>query len=194
VSVYLRLQLTCFLLSAICCWGFVYLEFSWAHAPFVFSSIQSYPPFAIAVFFYLEFTWGGAPPPLSSGACHTLATVGSLSLTKCTGGVMHSCLLRLARLFTVPWGSAPSPLSRAQGTPSSLLRAFFFSAACLLFSLVFLSFFPGWGSVCPGGYADLSQGCLWEYHMPLSSPGGLLLPSQLGASNWWRRSPPGFSI
>jgi hypothetical protein len=37
--------------------GFVYLEFSWTHAAFVFSSIQPYPLFAIAVFFfYLEFT------------------------------------------------------------------------------------------------------------------------------------------
>jgi hypothetical protein len=38
---------------------------------------------------------------------------------------------------------------------------------CLLLSF---SFFPGWGLVCPGGYADLAQGCLWEYRMPLSSP------------------------
>jgi hypothetical protein len=41
--------------------GFVYLEFSWTHAPFVFSSIQPYSHVAIAVFFYyLEFAWGGA--------------------------------------------------------------------------------------------------------------------------------------
>jgi hypothetical protein len=45
--------------------GFIYLEFSWTHAPFVFSSIQPYPHVAIAVLFYLEFTWGGALPPLS---------------------------------------------------------------------------------------------------------------------------------
>jgi hypothetical protein len=25
------------------------------------------------------------------------------------------------------------------------------------------SFFPGWRSFCPGGYAALAQGCLWEY-------------------------------
>jgi hypothetical protein len=31
-------------------------------------------------------------------------------------------------------------------------------------------FFPGWGLVCPEGYADLAQGCLWKYRMPLSSP------------------------
>jgi hypothetical protein len=48
-------------------------------------------------------------------------------------------------------------------------------ATCLLLLLFihfgFFSFFPGWGSVCPGGYADLAQGCLWEYRVPLSSPG-----------------------
>jgi hypothetical protein len=31
---------------------------------------------------------------------------------------------------------------------------------CLLLSF---SFFHGWGLVHPGGYADLAQGCLWEY-------------------------------
>jgi hypothetical protein len=41
--------------------GFVYLEFSWMHAPFVFSSTQPYPYFAIAVlFYYLDFAWGDA--------------------------------------------------------------------------------------------------------------------------------------
>jgi hypothetical protein len=39
---------------------------------------------------------------------------------------------------------------------------------------VFFSFFPGCESVCPRGYADLAQGCLWEYRVPLSSPCGLL--------------------
>jgi hypothetical protein len=42
------------------------------------------------------------------------------------------------------------------------------------------SFFPGWGSVCPGGYANLAQGCLWEYHVPFSSPCGLCLPKPSG--------------
>jgi hypothetical protein len=56
------------------------------HALFVFSSIQPYLPAAIAVFFYLEGTWGCAPLPLSIGACYTLATIGSLSFSKHTGG------------------------------------------------------------------------------------------------------------
>jgi hypothetical protein len=73
--------------------------------------------------------------------------------------------------------------------PTLFASCLFFSAACLLFSLVFFSFFPGCGSVCPGGYTDLSQGCLWEYCMLSSSPGGLLLPSRLGAGVWWHKIP-----
>jgi hypothetical protein len=45
------------------------------HAPFVFSSMQPYLPFAIAVLFYLAFVWGCALTPLSGGACHTSAAV-----------------------------------------------------------------------------------------------------------------------
>jgi hypothetical protein len=87
----------------------------------------------------------------------------------------------------------PSPLFGDRDTPPSLLHVFFFFlAACLLFSLFF--FPPGWELVCPWGYADLAQGCLWEYCVPLSSPGGLLLPSRLGAGIWWHKNPPGFSI
>jgi hypothetical protein len=55
------------------------------HAPFVFSSIQAYLPVAIAVHFYLEFEWGSALPPLSGGACHTLAASRCLPLSKHTG-------------------------------------------------------------------------------------------------------------
>jgi hypothetical protein len=40
------------------------------------------------------------------------------------------------------------------------------SHVSLLFSLLISQFlfFPGWRSVCPGGYAALAQACLWEYH------------------------------
>jgi hypothetical protein len=50
----------------------------------------------------------------------------------------------------------------------------------LLLNIQFFSFFPGWGLVCPGGYADLAQDCLWEYHVPLGSPCGLRLPKPSG--------------
>jgi hypothetical protein len=70
----------------------------------------------------------------------------------------------------------PSPSFGTQGALTSLLCLF--CCYCLLFS--FFSFFPGWGSVCPGGYADLAQGCLWEYCVPLSSPCGPCLPKLSG--------------
>jgi hypothetical protein len=93
-------------------------------------------------------------------------------------GVCHSfCLLWAACLFTVPWGIAPLPLFVTQGTPSSLLHVFLL--LLLLFIQFFFSFFPRWRSVCPGGYGDLAQGCLLEYHVPLSSP-FLCLPKPSG--------------
>jgi hypothetical protein len=81
------------------------------------------------------------------------------------------------------------PPPRRSGHPT-LFATHLFCCCCRLF---IFSFFPWWGLVCPEGYADLAQGCLWEYCMPLSSPDGL--PSGLGAGVWqWHRSPPGFSI
>jgi hypothetical protein len=87
------------------------------------------------------------------------------------GVCRHSSLLWLAYCegFHPPFG--------AQGTPPSLLRVFFVVIAHYLVSF---SFFPGWGSVCPGGYADLAQGSLWEYHVLLSSPCGQCLPKPSG--------------
>jgi hypothetical protein len=76
-------------------------------------------------------------------------------------------------------GGLPLPHFGAQGALPSSLRVCF-CCCCLLFSFFFF-FFPESGSVCLGGYADLAQGCLWEYRMPLSSPGGLRLPK-------WSRS------
>jgi hypothetical protein len=45
------------------------------------------------------------------------------------------------------------------------LLCVFFSVACLLLLLLLL--FAGQGSLCPGGYADFSQGWLWENHVLL---------------------------
>jgi hypothetical protein len=70
----------------------------------------------------------------------------------------------------------PSPPLRHSCCPT-LFATCLYCSYCLLLSF---SFFPGWGSVCPGGYADLAQGCLWEYHIPLSSPCGLLHPKPSG--------------
>jgi hypothetical protein len=70
----------------------------------------------------------------------------------------------------------PSLYLLRSGHPT-LFTMCLFCCYCLLFSF---SFFPGWGSDCPGGYADLAQGCLWEYHVPLSSPCGPRLPKSSG--------------
>jgi hypothetical protein len=69
-----------------------------------------------------------------------------------------------------------SPL-RSSGRPTLFAMCLF----CYCFSVSL--FFPRWGLVCPGGYADLAQGCLWEYHIPLNSLCGLRLPKLSGC---WR--------
>jgi hypothetical protein len=70
----------------------------------------------------------------------------------------------LACLFTVLQGIPLPPSSELRGPH---LFAMCLYCYCLLLSF---SFLPGWGPVCPGGYADLAQGCLWEYCIPLSLP------------------------
>jgi hypothetical protein len=81
----------------------------------------------------------------------------------------------------------PSPTLQCSGHPA--LFATCLSSYCLLFSF---SFFSGWGLVCPGGYADLAQGCLWEYCVPLSSPCGLHLPKWSGLWRLAARKPSWF--
>jgi hypothetical protein len=54
-------------------------------------------------------------------------------------------------------GSLP-PIVSAQGAPPSFQRVLIVLIAYYSVSL----FFPGWKSVCPGGYAALAQACLWE--------------------------------
>jgi hypothetical protein len=120
---------------------------------------------------YLQLTWevGLPPSPVEfSSLCHFYK-------------LSHSWLLGMCCLLPSPaslWGISPPHLFGTQGTPPSLLRVFFVVIAYYSVSL----FFPGWGSVCPGGYADLAQGCLWEYRVPLSSPCGLHLPKPSGHS------------
>jgi hypothetical protein len=59
----------------------------------------------------------------------------------------------------------PSPSLWSSGCPT-FFDTCLYCSYCLLLSF---PFFPGWRSVCPGGYVDLAQGFLWEYHIPLSS-------------------------
>jgi hypothetical protein len=52
------------------------------------------------------------------------------------------------------------PIFGAPGAPPSFQRVLIVLIAYYSVSL----FFPGWRSVCPGGYAALAQACLWGYH------------------------------
>jgi hypothetical protein len=103
----------------------------------------------------------------------------------------RSCLLWPSLFTYSSVRDSPSPLFGAHGTTPSLLCVFIVVIAYYSVS----PFFLGCGSVCPGGYAGLAQGYLWEYHVPLSSPYCPHLPSCLGTSIWWQPGgPPGFSI
>jgi hypothetical protein len=122
---------------------------------------------------------GSGPSPLSCGVFLPLPLLQAFPLLV-AGRCRHSCLLQPS----CSMGDCPSP-PLALRVPHPLCYMSFL----LLFSF---SFFPGWVSVCPGGYADLGQGCLWEYHMPLSSPCGLHLPKWSGHWHLAARDPSWF--
>jgi hypothetical protein len=89
------------------------------------------------------FLWSFLPPPLLQA--FLLLVAGRLPpLLPSPAGlfVYHSMRGCPFPLFTL---RAPCPLCYMS-----------FSCCCCLFSL-FFSFFLGWGSFCPGGYADLAQ-------------------------------------
>jgi hypothetical protein len=103
----------------------------------------------------------------------------------------YFCRLCLLKVL-MESSSLPSPLLQYnQNTPPPLLHILFSS----LFIIQFFCFFAGQGPVCPGGYAGLSQGWLWEHcKLLICSLFVLCLPSTFGASVWWHRSPLGFSV
>jgi hypothetical protein len=196
VNVYLRLRLTWLLLSAICCCRLCLIRVLLDARPFCFLQYTALPALCnYRLFFYLHFAWGVPLAPSLVELSSQQLQLQAFPSPGLLGGVRHSCLLWPACLFTVRLRDCPFPTLRSWGTLPSLLRVFFFFSCLFIIQFVFFLFFsPLGGSLCPGGYADLAQGCPWEYCMPLSSPGGLLLPSRIGAGIWWHRSPPGFSI
>jgi hypothetical protein len=122
---------------------------------------------------YLQFTWevGLSHSPVEFSSHHHFY---KLSRSWLLGMCCRSCLL---------WSACeglPLPSSTALRVPCPLCYMSFL--LLLLIIQFFFSFFPGWWSVCPGGYADLAQGCLWEYHAPFSSPCGPCLPKPSGGS------------
>jgi hypothetical protein len=90
------------------------------------------------------------PPPLSQA--FLLLIAGPTSLLP--PSLARSGLF----IYSSVRDSPPAPLALRVPHPLSYCL---YCSYCLLLSFSF--FFPGWGSVCPGGYADLAQGCLWEY-------------------------------
>jgi hypothetical protein len=114
-----------------------------------------------------------------------------LSLSWLLGVCCRSCLLRLACLFTVPWGISPPPL-QCSGH-SALFATCLFCCRCLLFS--FFSLFSlgrGWSVL--GAMLILSRVVCGSTTCRLAHLVVYVFPSGLGASIWWRGSPPGFSI
>jgi hypothetical protein len=77
---------------------------------------------------------------------------------------------------------APSPFSGVLREPCSLCCVFFISSLFIIqLGILFLFSGCGGGSICPGDYAFLSQGWLWEYHVLfICSPVDLLNVSQVG--------------
>jgi hypothetical protein len=168
--------------------GFVYLESSWTHAPFVFSSIQPYPPVAIAVFFYLQFSWRSAPLP-SCGAFSRHPLLQAFPAPRLLGRGHHSCLLWLACLVTVRMRECSFLSLQNSGSPTLFVACLFFFSSCLFIIQLFFLFSLGEGQSVQGAMLI----CPREYFILLiCSPDGL--PSRVGAGVWWRRSPPGFSI
>jgi hypothetical protein len=86
-------------------------------------------------------------------------------------------------------GYCPSPFLQSSRHPT------LFPSCSFQFLVYYSIFFTGQVSVCSGGYACLSQGWLWEYHVLLiCSPVGLCLPRRLRPCVWQCSSPPGFSV
>jgi hypothetical protein len=113
------------------------------------------------------------------------------NLPKVAGWGRHSCLLWLACLFTVLVRLRPSPSFWSSGPPTLFAMCPIFFFQLLVYCSVFFLFSLGGSQSVQGAMLI----CPREYLVPLiCSPGGLCLPSRLGAGIWWHRSSPGFSI
>jgi hypothetical protein len=113
-----------------------------------------------------------SPSPVEfSSLCHSHKLSRSWLLDVCC----RSWLLRPGLFIYSSVRDSPHPASVFRA-PHPLC---YVSLLFLLLITQFL-FFPWLGVVCPGGYADLAQGCLWEYRVGLSSPCGPCLPKLSG--------------
>jgi hypothetical protein len=136
---------------------------------------------------YLQFTWEVGLPPLSCGVFLPLPLSQAFLLL--VAGRAPPLPPSLARpgLFIYSSGRGSPPPFWHSRHPNFFVTCLY----CSYCSLLSFSFFPVWRSVCPGGSADLAQGCLWKYCVPLSSP-CLHLPKPSGRRCLAARGPSWF--
>jgi hypothetical protein len=147
--------------------GFVYSEFSCAASDTSFPLSKhtgrgdTAPAFSgWCVCLQLMWEVGFSPSPVEFSSLHHSH---KLSCSWLLGACPRSC-----RSLSSP--APPVYLQFQEGFPSPpllhsvLLTLFAMCLYCSYCLLLSFSFFPGWTSFCPRGYADLAQACLWEYH------------------------------
>jgi hypothetical protein len=93
--------------------------------------------------------WGSALPPLQWHVPHFSCFYKLSRLQVCWAGATMSAFYGQLVYLQLVWGSAPSPLSRAQGTPPSLLL-FFFSSCLFIIQFDFFLFSLGVGHSVQG--------------------------------------------
>jgi hypothetical protein len=135
---------------------------------------------------YLQFMWEVGIPPLL-WSFPPSATLTSFPAPGCWVQAPAPALCGQARVAYLQFWEGFLPLLQCSGC-STLFDTCLYCSYCLLLSF---SFLPGWELVCPGDYADLAQGCLWEYCVPLSSP-CLCLPKPSGHGHVAARGPSWF--
>jgi hypothetical protein len=155
--------------------------------PGTLGEVTLHPLSLVCVFVYNSCGKWVFPPLLWSFP--PSATLTSFPAPGCWAHAPTPALSHQAQLVYLQfWEGFPSPPLQCSGRPT-LFAMCLYCSYCLLLSF---SFLPGWGSVCPGGYADLAQGCLWKYRVPLSSPCGPCLPKPSGHGRLAARGPSWF--
>jgi hypothetical protein len=162
-----------------------------SHGKWVFSPFPSgFPPTTTFTSFPAPDCWACAAAPAGRCVCLQLTWEGGLPPSPVefsslchSHKLSHSWLLGTCSYWLVYlqfWEGFPSPSLQSSGC-TTLFAMCLYCSYCLLFSF----------SVCPGGYADLAQGCLWKYHVPRSSP-CLCLPKPSGCGRLMAREPSWF--
>jgi hypothetical protein len=116
---------------------------------------------------YLQFTWRSAPPPTLVELSTQQPLLQVFPTSKVAGWVLPLLPSPAGLFIYCSCEGVPLPNSPELRAPYPLCYVFFFQLLVYYSVWFFFLFFPGQGSVCPGGYADVSQSSLWEYCVPL---------------------------